>query len=353
VTLTNIGAQPLSISTIAVTGMNASDFIPAHTCGSSLAAGASCIISAVFKPTQIRPRTAAISITDSAGDSPQTVALSGTGVFSGPNATLSGTSLTFATQLVGGTTPAQSITLINYGAATLSIASIGIKGVNPSDFAQTNTCGSLVAPTGSCTISVTFKPTQRGSRAASLSLMDNAPGSLQTVSLSGTATVVEFNPASLSFGVVQPGQSKNLSTTLTNTGPGTLSIAGITLIGTDADEFSQVHTCGSIVGAGQSCTISVTFTPKEGGTDNAALSISDNGGGSPQQVSLSGSGKVVQQYVCNCGGPCNYFCTLIRRCGCHYTPSSGALLELEEERSSRVSCNANWSDRLPEFRERY
>jgi hypothetical protein len=78
---------------------------------------------------------------------------------------------------------------------------------------------------------------QGGSRTATLSISDNSPGSLQTISLSGTGTVVELNPSSLGFGVVQDGQSKSLSTTLTNKGTGKLSLT-ITLTGTDADEFS-------------------------------------------------------------------------------------------------------------------
>jgi len=169
-----------------------------------------------------------------------------------------------------------------------------------------------------------------------------------SVLLSGAATVVVLNPDSLTFGEVQVGQTTSRSTTLTNRGTKTLSITGITFTGTDSDEFSQVNTCGSRVGAGQSCTITVTFRSTEGGGDSANLSISDNGGGSPQHVGLCGSGKVVQHYVCDCGGPCNAYCRY-RRCGCHYTSSSGALLE--EDRSSRASCNANWSGRLPELRE--
>jgi hypothetical protein len=245
--------------------------------------------------------------------SPQTVALSGTGVASGPNATLSATSLTFATQLAGTTSPAQSVTLTNYGAAALSITGIGFAGADPGDFAETNTCNGSVAPAASCIIKVTFKPTGINARTASLSITDNAPGSPQTISLSGAGTVVELNPASLGFGGVPVGQSKNLSTTLTNTGTGTLSITGTTLTGSDSDEFSQVSTCGSSVGAGQSCTISISFKPTEAGADSADLCISDNGGGSPQQVSLSGSG---QQAFCRCGGPCTFNCAL--HCGCYY-----------------------------------
>src|SRR5207302_8213533 len=129
--------------------------------------------------------------------------------------------------------------------------------------------GSSLAPGASCTINVTFKPTQSGIRTGTASITDNAPGSPQKVSLTGTGTVVELNPATLNFGVVQVGYSKSLPTMLTNVGSTTLNFSGITTTGTDADEFSQNNTCNSSVGAGQSCTITVTFRPREAGSDSA------------------------------------------------------------------------------------
>jgi hypothetical protein len=52
---------------------------------------------------------------------------------------LSPPSLTFASQLVGTTSAAQSVTLNNYSTVTLSIISVGFTGADPGDFAQTNT----------------------------------------------------------------------------------------------------------------------------------------------------------------------------------------------------------------------
>ena len=69
-----------SISSIALTGVNAGDFAETHTCGSSLTPGASCNISVTFRPTVTGTRTAKLSITDNAAGSPQKVALSGSGV---------------------------------------------------------------------------------------------------------------------------------------------------------------------------------------------------------------------------------------------------------------------------------
>jgi hypothetical protein len=193
---------------------------------------------------------------------------------------LSATSLTFATQLVGTSSSAQPVTLTNYGKMALSIASIAASG----DFSQTNTCGSSLAAEANCTISVTFKPTQRGPRTGTLSITDNAAGSPQTVSLTGTGTVVEFNPTSLSFG---SGSTTTLTTTLSNAGSTALSISSITIAGSTT--FSQTNTCGTSVAAGGSCTISVTFRRTAKGSFSGDVSVTDNGGGSPQQVRLSGT----------------------------------------------------------------
>jgi dienelactone hydrolase len=298
VTLTNTSGLVPTVVSVAITGTDATDFRQTNDCGSRLAIGAHCTISVTFEPSHIGPRTASLTTNDTATGTPQESALGGTGVVSGPNATLSNASLTFATQLVGTTSPAQSVTLNNYGTATLTITNIAFKGTDPSDFQQTDTCGSSVAPGASCTISVYFKPTGINTRTVSLSITDNAPSSPQTVALNGTGTVVKLNPNSLGFGVHQVGTTATLSTSLTNVGSTALSIAGVAVRGTDADEFSETNTCGSSVGAGKSCTIRVTFKPSERGSDSAAVSISDNGGGSPQTVSLSGSGCVIVNHRC-------------------------------------------------------
>ena len=273
-----------------MTGTNRTDFSQTDTCNSGLPPGVNCTITVTFAPTQIGPRTASITITDNAADSPQTVALSGTGVVTGPNGTLSPSSLTFATQLVSTPSPAQPVTLTNYGTVALSISSIGIMGADPNDFAQTQTCAGSVAPGASCTISITFKPTEPGSRTAMLSATDNAPGSPQTASLSGTGTVVKLVPTRLhlschDFPNTCPPPPQTV--TLTNVGSTILSITGITITGSGA--FSQTNNCDSSVGAGKSCTITVTFKPLSRGTFTGAVSISNNGGGSPQQVPLSGT----------------------------------------------------------------
>lgn len=214
--------------------------------------------------------------------------LTGTGIVSGPNATLSPTSLTFATQLVGTTSNIQPVTLTNWGSQILRITG----GTISSDFTQADKCPSNLPPLGTCSINVGFRPRQRGVRNGTLSIQDNAPDSPQTVSLEGTGTVIELNPDALDFGTVQVGKSSAPEqTTLTNVGNVGLKITGIQITGPDPEDFFQTNNCGGGVGARSSCTITVTFTPTQSGSRTADVSISDNGGGSPQLLSLSGTGR--------------------------------------------------------------
>jgi dienelactone hydrolase len=75
-----------------------------------------------------------------------------------------------------------------------------------------------------------------------------------------------------------------------------LNISSITLTGADPGDFSQMNNCGTGIGGHGSCTITVTFRPTVRGTRSADVSISDDGGGSPQQVSLSGVGCTYNQW---------------------------------------------------------
>ena len=216
-----------------------------------------------------------------------------TALAAAPAASIAPGSLAFGNQTINTTSAAQTVTLTNTGNAALSIAGITVTGTNASDFAQTNTCGSSLAASANCTITVTFTPSASGSRTASVSISDNASGSPQTVSLSGTGTapVDSLSPTSLAFGNQSVGTTSTAQTaTLSNTGSTALSITSLALTGTNASDFAQTNTCGSSVAAGANCTISVTFTPAASGSRTASVSITDNASGSPQTVSLSGTG---------------------------------------------------------------
>jgi ASPM-SPD-2-Hydin domain-containing protein/centrosomal CEP192-like protein len=208
---------------------------------------------------------------------------------------LSSTSIEFANQSVGTASAPLSATLANNGNAGLDLSSIEVNGSNAGDFNLTNNCGSSLAPSGECTLTVTFKPSSSGTRTASIVFADNAAGSPQTVSLSGTgiAPAVSLSTTSLSFGSQAVAIASAAETfTLTNTGSAALSITNLSVVGANPGDFVEIaNTCGGSVVAGSACTIGVTFTPSAGGERTANLSIADNAPGSPQTVSLSGAGS--------------------------------------------------------------
>jgi hypothetical protein len=286
VTLTNTGSAVLTITGISASG----DFAETDNCGSSVAAGANCAINVTFTPTASGTRTGTLSVADNTSGSPQSAKLTGTGAAgSAPAVSLSPSSLTFASQTVGATSAAQTVTLTNTGSAALTITGISASG----DFAETDNCGSSVAAGANCTINVTFTPTASGTRAGTLSITDNASGSPQSAKLTGTgaagsAPVVSLSPSSLAFASQTVGSSSAAQTvTLSNTGNASLTITGVTASG----DFTETNNCGSSVAVAANCTISVTFTPTASGTRTGTLSITDNASGSPQSVSLTGTGS--------------------------------------------------------------
>jgi uncharacterized glyoxalase superfamily protein PhnB len=290
VTLTNVGAVPLSITSIVPTG----DFGETNTCGPVLSTSASCTINVTFTPTLVGTRNGTLVITDNSGSvagATQTVLLSGTGQAVSV-ASFSANTLTFPGQSIGTTSAAQSVTLTNTGTAALVISNVVASG----DFAQVNTCPASIAPAASCTINVTFTPTVSGNRFGSVTFTDNAANSPQLISLSGAGNPTpqaSVSVASLGFAGQPIGVSSTAqSVVLTNIGVASLSVTGITVSG----DFSQSSTCGSILSPSASCTISVVFTPTAAGTRNGTLTIMDNTGnvaGSTQTVALSGTGQAV------------------------------------------------------------
>ncbi|HUI75075.1 MAG TPA: choice-of-anchor D domain-containing protein, partial [Candidatus Acidoferrum sp.] len=100
-------------------------------------------------------------------------------------------SFAFGNQLLGTTSTNQTVTLMNTGNTALTFSSIVVGGANSSDFKMNTTCGSSLAPGASCTASATFTPSALGNRTASVTITDNAPGSPQSVTMTGTGT----NPA--------------------------------------------------------------------------------------------------------------------------------------------------------------
>jgi hypothetical protein len=80
VNLNNYGTTAFTITGVSVTGTYAADFKQRNNCGSTLSAGASCVITITFKPQTHAIMTAAVTITDSAVPGSEAITLQGFGV---------------------------------------------------------------------------------------------------------------------------------------------------------------------------------------------------------------------------------------------------------------------------------
>jgi hypothetical protein len=202
-------------------------------------------------------------------------------------------SLAFPGQTVGTTSTPKVVTATNVSPNTITISNIATTG----DFAPpSNTCQSPLAPGDRCTIKVTFTPTQPNKRTGGLIVTDDAPGSPQTIPLTGTGlgSGAKLTPKTLNFGTQPAGiASPPQTVTLTNTGNRTLNITGTPTTG----PFStQPGTCGSTLAAKANCAISIIFDPSTKGPQTGTLSVTDDAPGSPQMVNLKGTGTLVELF---------------------------------------------------------
>lgn len=225
-----------------------------------------------------------------------------------PKITLSTTNLTFPNQAVGWASTSaqmQAVTLQNTGTATLNFLS-PITASN--DFSvSNNTCGTppnAQLPAGnSCTVTVSFKPSQANSRSGVLTIVDDAIDSPQTVGLSGTGVLVQdsvfttpaTNPVTLAFPSTTLGTTASvLTVTVQNTDPTqTLILSSSPVLGgNNASDFAvSSNGCTSLLTPGQTCTIGVTFTPTAPGSRSGTLIINGNGTTFPATVQLTGTGN--------------------------------------------------------------
>ncbi len=244
----NAGTAALTISSITSTQtyMNESDncvgTVPPH--------GGTCTISITYTPTSEGASSGAeLDITDNAVNSPQVIALSGTGVAAATAVTLSPTSLTFGSLSVGTVSAPKTVTLTNTGTAALTISSIAAGGA---DYSETDNCpraGALDVG-ASCTISVVFQPAGSGARNGSLSVTDNASGSPQSIALAGTGVA--------QFTLTSPSPTATITVGSTTGCPSglTASCATFTIGATASGNFT-----GAITLACGTSALTCTFNP--------------------------------------------------------------------------------------------
>lgn len=343
-TLRNTGNAILNgvgVANQAITGPDAGQFnISATTCGASLNGGQSCTISVRFEPTSAAPdpgglKNATLTVTTS------------NGVPVSASSSISGTAIP-ATRVpeifdTAGTTLKPShafpdtvgtlqsapyvFTLRNTGNSTMTgtgTANQAITGPNAAEFnILATTCGTTLATGASCTVSVRFNPNTEAPTPASLKTatlsVNTTNGIPATASstLSGTSIPAISSPeirdtgnatvlATQDLGSSAVGELNQYVFTIRNNGNVNLNGAVLSrqiISGPDAAQFSRSTTCGAVIAANATCTMTVSFAPSSVGPKSATLRLGSVNGdpvldpiiGDPgafynTQVTLSGTG---------------------------------------------------------------
>jgi hypothetical protein len=308
-TVTNTGTVSAANFTVAIAGAYARA-TNGGTCGAALAAGASCTINVVFKPTAAGSTTGSLTVSSTTALAPASITLQGTGVE--PTVTLTGGTngaYTFTGSTAdGSTSAAHTFTLTSNGPLT------SIDPQIPAGFVRSGgTCGTTMTAAGNCSIAIEFAPvapdsgTVTGSFVVSANDAGATPVSVAVggspVTLNGTAralAVVGFSGPTPSL--VTGGTAAHSGTiTVSNTGSGSLTLTAVPTVakvGTAGGTFAIVAPAsgtrcvsGTVVAVGGSCTIGVQYTPPATGnrtaTATAHVTISDTGAAAGTQTSAN------------------------------------------------------------------
>jgi uncharacterized protein YfiM (DUF2279 family) len=287
--LSNTGPQgsSLQISQLAVSGsgFNASG----TTMPVALSAGQQVTLTISFAPTASGSASGSVAILSDATNSSVTVSLTGSGISSG-QLTANPASIAFGNVQVGGTATS-SVTLKN--SATQGSIQISQVTTSGSGFSTSGiTLPLTLNAEQSASLTVRYAPAATGSNTGSIAVVSDASNPNLSVPLSGTGTTaaagqLAVSPATLSFGTVNVGSSKNMTGTLTASSSGvTVSSASWNGTGFSVSNISFPLS----LAAGQTASFTVTFAPQTSGTSTGSVSFLSNASNSPSVEQWSGAG---------------------------------------------------------------
>ncbi|MEP7300274.1 MAG: choice-of-anchor D domain-containing protein [Caldimonas sp.] len=297
VTLSNSGSGALALSAITAT----SGFAVAHTCGASVMAGASCVLSVTFKPAAAGTGAGSLSVASNAPGSPHAVSLGGTGVAASPvlGWTQATAALAFGDVSVGAAPLPQSMVMVNRGPGAVTLQQLTLVGAQAADFSlgSGSSCALNIAlaQDASCTITLSFQPGAVGARSASLQVASTGTNP-PDVALAGNGTAmsqpaVNLLPVTLNFDV-SGNATTGLAQTLTvqSTGNAVLRVMALRVM---AGSFTIAAAATSGCAAapfdlmpGQSCMLVVGWSSTAPGSETGSVEIDTSASAAPARVDI-------------------------------------------------------------------
>lgn len=305
VSIANNGTEAVTISSIAIAGTNAGDYlITGNQCPQPpgfLTQYSSCQISLQFTPSGYGPRLARLQVNDDATGNPQSLSLVGFGSSVTPVLRIPVDVLNFVSRPLGSTTK-EKVQLYAASTNAVSLSGLTIVGPNASDFSAVNNCPHTLISQSGCQIYVTFTPSATGLRIAELQVQSNAVGSPQLIPLSGLgvtltppARAIGLTPVPLAFPLaVGLGYAAAQVVTVTNLGGMDVQLTGFHFAGRNMSDFGVgSNNCPVIPAALQAnanCQVTIVFAPTATNLRLATFTVTGKDLSGPPTISLVGEG---------------------------------------------------------------
>lgn len=281
-TVGNSGDAATGVPSIALSGVTGTEFaIAANGCTASLGPNASCVVQVRFQPGAASMATATLTVTAGPGGV-LPVSLTGTGTVK-TSISITPDTQNFGGVRVGGTSAATTFIVRNNGSQLSGAVQLVLTGGDTSQFPiGNNTCTGPLAAGATCMETVTFSPTSAGAKNATLEAREQGGGTAPaTLTGNGLAPArLALSPMSDVFNSTLVGASSPTRIfTVTNTGGVASTSFTPTLGGTHANQYAvNVNGC-TMLPAGNSCQVMVTFSPTSAGLKSATLTVSATEGG--------------------------------------------------------------------------
>ena len=207
----------------------------------------------------------------------------------------SSSSVSFGNIPVGSTQMQYETFTNNYSSSTVTISRTTVSGTG---FSLSGLSLPISLPPGqSVTFAVAFTPQASGTQTGRITVFANAWGTpSHSITLSGTGVSggqLVSSASSLNFGTVSVGNSKTLTAALSASG----SSVTISSASTTNSEFTLAGlSLPKTITAGQSVSVTLTFTPRASGTASGSISLASNAGNILVVESLTGSGTGAAQH---------------------------------------------------------
>lgn len=264
--------------------------VSSNTCGTSIGAGITCIVTLSFTPAAAGAQSATFTASAMPGGAP-TATVQGTGIAPGA-LSISPTTRDFGSVVLMQSGGFQDFTIRNTGGSNLATPSVMVGGSFASSFVSSNnTCTVALVPNATCSVRITFTPQTTGSLTGFVSATSGSNTAQATLSGVGQAPAsLSFTQPSTTFFTIVAGQTSTQNFTLANEGDVPSGVVSFAFSGAGASSYSiQSSTCsGNAVPAHGSCTGVILYSPTASGTHTATLTASAMPGG-PALYSITGS----------------------------------------------------------------